>query len=107
MIVLCIGLLDCINTFLQPIIHPHAFGSVLLLKYASACFCPFEKSAATYAHTSTIVALEDMCNLHASRSVGTEPLSFRIFCRIQSSVKNVTVCLRYHSEKHFDNVQTV
>ena len=54
-IVLCIGLLDCINTFLQPIIHCHAFGSVLLLRYASACFCLFEKSATAYAHTSTVV----------------------------------------------------
>lgn len=55
MIVLCISLLDCTSTFLQPVILCHAFGSVLLLRYASACFCLFEKSATAYAHTSTVV----------------------------------------------------
>lgn len=55
MIVLCTGLLDGINTFLQPVIHCLAFGSVLLLGYARACFWLFEKSAAVYAHSSTVV----------------------------------------------------
>lgn len=48
MIVLCVGLLGCTNTFVQPIIHCPAFGSVLQLRYEV-----FEKSATAYTCSST------------------------------------------------------
>lgn len=48
MIALCVGLLGCTNTFVQPIIHCPAFGSVLQLRFEV-----FEKSATAYTCSST------------------------------------------------------
>lgn len=108
MIVLCTGLLDFFNTFLQPIILCHAFGSVLLLRYASACFCLFEISAVAYAHTSTVVdftryvksVCQHICGHWALKlqNIFTE---YKILIKMQQYVYNVV--LRNVS----DYVQTV
>jgi len=106
--VLCIGLLDCINACLQPVIRCRAFGSVLLLRYASACFCLFEKSAAAYAHTSTVVgftryvksACQQICG-HSALKLQNIFTEYKILIKVQQYV--YIVVLRNVS----DYVQTV
>lgn len=101
MIVLC--LLDCTSTFLQPVILCHAFGSVLLLRYASACFCTcFWKISyciCTHQHSSRLYKICEICV--QAYLWALSPQASEYFYRIQNTDKNATVCLCCGSNKHF------
>lgn len=103
MIVLCISLLDCTSTFLQPVILCHAFGSVLLLRYASACFCTcFWKISyciCTHQHSSRLYKICEICV--QAYLWALSPQASEYFYRIQNTDKNATVCLCCGSNKHF------
>lgn len=108
MIVLCIGLLDCINTFVQPIIHPCAFGSVLLLRYARACFCSFEKSATAYADTSTVVDFKIYVKSACQHICGRWALKLQnIFAEYKLLLKMQQYVYVVVLRNVFDYVQTV